>query len=144
MKKYKVKTRVGQEVTKIEINIRSNTDKYNSTSLYKEGVHINTLKIVYQTDRKIALNDNWITTLDRQKVGERKSEHWHYLEDIHVTIKTRETYFPNGIFGTIYTLEKQSTAINKLVKEMQLKVDKEYGFLSRINIESVVNDFLGQ
>ena len=139
--KYKLKTKIGQRVSKIEINIRSDADKQKDTSINKEGVHINNLKIVYQTRYKIALNDSWITKLDRQSAQGKKSSYWHYLEDTRVNIVTRETFFSNGIFGTIYTTGSISDAIKKLTKAMQVKVNKEYGFLANIDIEKIVSDF---
>jgi hypothetical protein len=127
MKKYKLKTKRGQTVFRIEINLRS--DQYNKTSLNPDGIYITELKIVHQTERKIALSDTWITTLDRQGINEKKDKYWHYLEDINISIKTMETYFANGIFATCYTLKNPKKIIEKMKHEIHLKVNREYGFL---------------
>lgn len=141
MKKFKLKTKVGQCVKKIRINIPSE-GRQGSGTLYKEGVFIDDLKIVHQTENKIALSDNWITTIDRQMDEERKSEHRNYFEDISVCIKTRETYFPNGVFATIYTLGNSGEAIEKLTAAMQRKVNKDYGFMFNLNIKDKVDLYL--
>lgn len=128
-KKYSLNTKIGQKVFKIEVNFRSAISRYHSSGIDKHGIYICELKIVHQTDRKIALSDKWITTLDRQKYKERKDRFWHYLEDISISIKTKETYFPNGIFATCYTLKDPLKVIEKIKKEIVKKVNSEYGFL---------------
>lgn len=142
MKEFKPQTRVGQEVHKICINIRSEKDKDNFSSLYEDGCHIEKLKIVHQTDRKIALSNLWITTLDRLEVGSRKESHNTYLNDSSVCIRINDTIFANGVFGTIYTTGKTKPAINKLVKKMQSEVDSKYGFLCNMDIEIIVDRFI--
>ena len=139
---FAINTKVGQRVTKVDINIRSISDNILISSSYPEGVHIKDLKIVYQTDRKMALNDIWITLIDRRRRGVKRSSYWHYFEDVNVAVRTNDTIFANGIFGTVYTLGKKEAAIKKLTKAMQAKVEKEYGFLSNINISEMVDKYL--
>ena len=143
-KKFKLQTKIGQKVHIIEIGIRADCDKHHSTNLYPDGVSINESKIVYQTFYKIALNTKWITLLERQKVDSKKESYNTYLEDSIVSIKTKESYFPNGIFGTIYTIGDTDKAIKKLTSDMQKKVNKEYGFMFNIDIASVVDEYLSK
>jgi hypothetical protein len=142
MEKYKLNTKIGQVVNHIEINIRADSDKNDTTSLYKEGIYIENLKIVYQTYHKIALDDTWITLLDRKKIDYRKERFYTYLEDCIVSIKTNETYFPNGVFGTIYTIGNTKTAIRKLGKAIEKEVNSRYGFLSKINVKELIDEYL--
>ena len=140
MKKYALKTKIGQKITLIEINIRSENSKNNTSSFNKDGIFVKKYKIVYQNRYKIAINDDWITTLNREKIGDKK-DGYNYLNECHVKIKTQQTYWPNGIFGEVYTLGEIDEAIQKLTQAMQDKIDEQYGFLQNINIESIVNSY---
>lgn len=125
----------------IEINIRSKGTTYTG-SYHKEGIHINEYKIVYQTDYKIALNNDWITVLDRAESGERKSSYKHFLEDLDVSIITKEDYFPNGIFASTFTIGDVNSAIKRLTKAMKAKVNSEYGFMFNLDIDRIVESFI--
>ncbi len=140
--KYKLKTKIGQRVSKIEIGIRAESDKHQSTSINKEGVFVGDHKIVYQTYWKIALNNKWITLLDRQRVDQKKESYNQYLEYPSVSVVTKESYFPRGIFGIIYTIGDSRKAIVKLIEAMQTKVDKEYGYMFNIDIGDIVEGYL--
>jgi hypothetical protein len=139
---FELKTVKGQKVTEIHINIRSDKDKLNKTSLDKEGVFITDHKIALQKRSRIALNDDYITIFDRNEKGEKKESYNRYIEHATVRIVTTETYFANGIFGTLYTLEDTKKGIKKLTLAMQKKVNSEYSFLNNIDIYSIVESFL--
>jgi len=139
--KFKQQTKIGQSVYKVELNIRDESSINNSSSFNQHGLFFEKLKIVYQTEHKIALNDRWITLFDRLKSDRKKESYCHYLEDINVRIVTKETYFPNGIFATMYTLEDPEKQVNKIKKAIQTKINKEYGFLRFCNIEQVIESF---
>lgn len=142
-KKYKLKTKIGQRVSKVTINIVSPEHKHKQCSLYPEGVFVKDYKIAYQSSRKTAINSTWITTFDRQEEGTRKDTSFNnYIESPCISIKTRETIFSNGIFGTLYTLGDSRKAIIKLTKAMQERVNKEYGFMFNINVGDIVEGYL--
>lgn len=135
---FKLETSIGQKVIMIKINIPNPEDEKTASGFRKEGVFTTSLKIVFQTLSKIALNDTYITRLDRLNKDERKENYKSCLEYPEVSISTRDTIFPNGIFGTIYTIGSEKRAKTKLIKAMQTKLDKELGFFSRINISDFV------
>ncbi len=139
--KFKLNTFIGQKVYHIEINIRDDKSKRNSTSLDKEGIFIKEFTIVHQTRRKTAISNEWISTFDRQKIGEKKESYNSYLNDPTVRIKTKETYFANGIFSTMYSLEDPKKAIKKIKKAIIEKINSEYGFLRFADIENIINSF---
>lgn len=141
MKKYKLKTRIGQTVYKIEVNVRASCPKYDTLS-YKDGVFVTAKKIIYQTDRRIALNDKYITVLDRQAIDDKKESYNHFIEYPSISIKTKETYFPNGVFGSMYTIGDPKKAIVKLTKAMERKVSKDYGFLFNVDVSGFVDNWL--
>lgn len=117
----------GQKVWKIEINTPTEVSKYGSSS-YQRGVHITEMEILGVSDYKIVLNDDWFTTLD--VVRDRRDKYHSYLDDINVIIKTKETYFPNGVFVSCYSSKKPTKRLlDKMVATACVKVDKEYGFL---------------
>ena len=114
--KYRNETKIGQPVWVVRINIHSSSNE--STSEWrKEGIIIKQLSIIHQTDRKIALSDEYITLLDRIEFGERKESYQSVLEDIIISFVSKETYFPNGIFATAYTLESPEKFIPKMKKQ---------------------------
>lgn len=134
--KYRNETKIGQPVWVVRINIHSSSNE--STSEWrKEGIIIKQLSIIHQTDRKIALSDEYITLLDRIEFGERKESYQSVLEDIIISFVSKETYFPNGIFATAYTLESPEKFIPKMKKQMLVHIEKEYGFLQKIDIDSL-------
>ena len=145
MKNEKIKfahqTKKGQSVYYIELNIRSKQDEMNTCVSYKSGLFIETLKIVHQTDRKIALSNEWLTVLDRKLEGSRTESYHNHLENVCVSVKTKETYFPNGIFASGYFLDNSDKSITIIKNKIVQKINKEYGFLRDINIEDVVKSF---
>ena len=127
--KFKVDTFIGQTVYDIEINVRADSDIGSSTSYHKHGIQIKELRIVHQTDYKIALSNDYITILDRQKENERRESYKHFLEEITVSIVTKETYFPNGVFCHVYSLKDPKKSLGKMKKDMISKIQSDYGFL---------------
>lgn len=140
-KEFVLKTKIGQIVNHIEINILAKGS--HETSLYKNGVHINPYKIVFQTNYKIALSNEWITILDRQHKGSRKDSFYHYLNEVDVYVRTKETYWPNGIFASCYTIEPIDKCIKSMVKAIKLKIS-EYSFLFDMNVDEVIDSYLNQ
>jgi len=136
--KFKLATKKGQIVYKIDINIRDENSSSCMTSCYPHGIIIKELKIVHQTQYKIALSDEWITLLDRQKEAQKKESYNHYLEEITVSVKTKETFWPNGIFAYCYTLDNPEKCLSKIKRKMIDQVNKDYGFLRLIDIESTL------
>jgi len=128
-KEFKHETKIGQKVFLISIGLYSDGNQ-KACTIYKEGVHIEELKIVFQTEYKIALNDKWITCLDRQEKDKRKDSIYSFIGYSSIFIKTKETYAPNGIFARIYVLGGVDKEIKKLKAEMVALVEKEYGFLA--------------
>jgi len=137
--KFKLQTKKGQTVYEIHINIRDNNTSCVS-SIYPHGIIIKELKIVHQTLYKIALSDDWITSLDRQRENQKKESYNHYLEDITVIVRTKDTFWPNGIFGHCYTLDNPEKCLTKIKRKMSDQVNKDYGFLRLIDIEKVLEN----
>lgn len=135
--KFKLETKKGQKVYRINLNILNGTS---TCSLHKEGLFVEELKIVHQTEYKIALNDKWISLLDRCRLDERKASYKRYLDEITVSIKTTETYFPNGIFCECYTIGNTENMIKRMKHEIINKIKKEYGFLSDSSTERKIYD----
>ena len=136
---FTLDTKIGQRVYEINLNVRSPESKYNSTSYHSDGCHIKELEIVYQTKYKIALSDDFITLLSREKKGEKKDKYYNYINDINVSIITKENYFPNGIFCKCYSLKNNKSVVNKMKKAMLDKIEKEYGFLFSSEIKNEIN-----
>jgi hypothetical protein len=137
---YTLDTKIGQKVYEINLNVRSPESKHNSTSYHSDGCHIEELEIVYQSKYKIALSDDFITLLDRQRKDKRKDSFYSYLDNIKVSIITKETYFPNGIFCRCYSLKNNKSVINKMKKAMLEKIEKEYGFLFSSEIKHQIKN----
>ena len=138
--KFALQTKIGQTVYHIGINLRSESSKNNSCSLYKDGIHIEALKIVYQTTHKIALSDKFISLLDRQHEGQKKESYLRFFNEISVSVKTRETYWPNGIFATCITTEDPEKCIKKMKRKIIETVSGEYGFLMSGNWIEQIED----
>ena len=68
-KEFAIKTEIGQKIWEIRINLPFNGV---GDSLYKHGIFVDELSIVYQTGYKLALSDEWITTLYRKEKGKKK------------------------------------------------------------------------
>lgn len=143
--KFTPVTKKGQQIFKVELNIFAPSTETRSWSSYKEGISVETLKIVYQTPRKIAMSDDWITTLERLKQGDKKESYGTYINEIVVRIKTKEDYFPNGVFCVVYSTEYSKKVIEKMESEIKKAINKEYGFLMGSDfdskLKSVVNNF---
>ena len=134
-KVFSLDTKIGQTVYDIKINIVPNARRSVIKSAFdSEGIFIEKLKIVYQTKSKIALSGNYIPVLDRRKLGEKSEFYKYFLEDISVSIKTKEDYFNNGIFAHCYTLQEPDKIIKKMTAKISEKVKSEYGFLANIDI----------
>lgn len=138
--KFKLNTKKGQIVYKIDVNIRSSESINCSSSMNKHGIFIDELKIIHQTPHKIVLSDPFVTLLHRQKEDQRKESYYHFLEEIYVSIKTKETYWPNGIFSTMYSLENPDKCIVKMKRKIINQINKDYGFLRFVDIESTIEN----
>lgn len=131
--------KVGQKVWKIQINKVINA----KSDLYKNGITIENYEIIGISKHKICINTNYFDTFYYlSEKGEKKCTYGRYLNEIEITIKTKEDYFGNGIFSNLYSTKKPSKAIlNKIVREISLKIDKEYGFLFG-EIKNELNGFV--
>ena len=118
-------THIGQSVYYIEVNILEDLTK---PSIYKEGIIIEPLKIVHQTSKKIALSDDYITTLDIPENG-KKEPCSTYLNEIYIRIESDETYWSNGLFCKVYSLDNSGATIDKILLDIAKKVKAKYGFL---------------
>jgi len=138
--KYKLETKKGQTVYYVELNIHSGEATRFNTGLYSEGLFVKEKKIAFQSKYKIALNDDFITILDRQFDDRKKESYQTYLEDINVCIKTKETYWPNGIFAHCYTIENPEKCIKNIKHRIISKIEKEYGFLYNMDFKQKIYD----
>lgn len=137
-KEYSIETEIGQKVWQIRINLPFDGK---GDFLYKHGIFIEELSIIYQTNYKIALSNDWITCLDRKEKGKKKESYQTYLDDLKISVKTKETYFPNGIFAIIYSTKEPTEALlNSFKKEIKQQVEKEYSFL--YNIDELLNNLV--
>ena len=117
---------VGQTIWKININKVVNAKSY----LCKSGVFIDEHKIIGISRYKICINDDWFSTFSFTEKGKRKESYNHYFDDTIISIRTKETYFGNGVFIKMFSTKKPTTKILiKMVAEASIKIDKEYGFL---------------
>jgi len=138
---FKIQTKKGQAVYRVDIGIRSNADMHKSTWTDAHGIKVKEYKIVHQTDRKIVLSDSYVTLLDRIQDGQKKETYHFCLEQGMVVIKTKETFFANGIFAYIYTVESPEKAIVKLRSAIKKKIATEYSFLFDINVDDIIDGF---
>ena len=136
---FKLETKKGQIVYDIEVNVRSEMDMNKRTDYHRQGIFVKELKIVHQTNRKIALSDEYITILDRQRKGDRNDSYNHYLGDINVYVVTKENYFPNGIFCSCKTIIDPKKQLEKMKREIVNKIEKEYSWLG--NVAQTIFDF---
>ena len=120
----KQETYIGQTVYKIGVNILE--DKY-KPSIYKEGVIIEELKIIYQTDLKIALSDEYITILSKDNGN--KSEYNTYIGELCIIVETDHKYWSNGLFCKIYTLDNSGEMIDSILSDIAKTVKTKYSFL---------------
>ena len=126
---FKIETDIGQTVYEIRINMPTTQS---DNSFDKEGIFIIEHKISFQTIRKIALNDNWITTFDRLQKGKRKESYNNAIGYSIISVKTHETYFANGVFGRLFTIDDPKKEIKRLKNEMAKEIQSKYGFLNGI------------
>lgn len=137
--KFALQTTKGQTVYRVAIGIRAALSMSNATTQYPHGIQVQKLKIVHQTKYKIALSDDWLTLLDRIQEGRKKESYHRCLESCEVSIVTRESYFPNGIFAHIYTTGDPQKAIGKMRTAIKKKVHHEYSFLQDMNVDSIID-----
>ena len=138
-KEFAIKTEIGQKIWEIRINLPFDGI---GDSLYKHGIFIDELSIVYQTEYKLALSNDFITILDRLEEGKKKESYCSYLDSLNVSVKIKETYSSNGIFAKIYSTKEPTEAlISDLKRELKQNVKKEYSFLYNIDnlLESLNN-----
>lgn len=138
--KFKHETKKGQIVYLISLNIFAQDSAGKQYYSYKEGLFVEELKIVHQTNHKIVLSDPYVTLLDRKKEADRSESYRHFLDDINVSVKTKETYFPNGIFCNCYTTESPEKIIKSMKHKIIIKINKEYGFLRDMDLERKIYD----
>ena len=134
---FSEKTKKGQIVNQININIHAPGSR--PCTLYPAGITVTPLKIVYQTNQKIALSDEWITILDRRKLGERKESYRRFLNDISISVKTTETYFPNGIFANCITNNNPSSVIKEMKKSILNYVHSKYSWMLTDEFQDKIN-----
>ena len=137
-----MKNKVSQKVWKIQINKVINA----KSDLYKNGVTIEEYEIIGVSEYKICINSPHFQTFSYLKSSGQRKDIWgDYLNEVNVSVKTKEDYFGNGIFSTMYSSKKPSKAVlNKIVKEINKKIDKEYGFLFngfKDELQSFVNNY---
>jgi len=140
MKEFELDTFIGQKVYEINIGIRADGSKCQCTSYHRDGIFIEEHQIVFQSPYKIALNDDYITILDRQELGKKGESYNYFLEKCSVSIITKENYFPNGIFGKLLTIGNVEKGIAKLKRKIISETNAQYGFL-KMNIEGILADY---
>jgi len=121
----KEEVKIGDLVYCIRINMPNGTPFLDCE---KEGIFIEKLKVVYKTDKKIALSDEWITKLDLLN-GSIRRPYYDYLEDVIVNIKSGEEIFSNGIFAKCYTTNEPDFVISKMKRKIIKEIEERYGFV---------------
>ena len=125
MSKYKAK----QKVWKVIIaKYKNEQSKY---SVHKDGINIEEQQILGISPYKIVLSNDWFTTLDNDdREGYRKDKKYYtYLDEISVSIRTSGFLEP-GVVATLYsTKSPDKKLLNKMVRETEKEINKEYGFL---------------
>lgn len=132
---------IGQKVWEIEIN-----NPVQERTYRRKGIKINELEIIGISQFKICLNDDWFTTLDKEKDGVRKDRSlYRYLNDVTVSIRTNNHILDDGVFAKYYSTKKPSkTILNKMAAEISNEIKNKYGFLlngASDEIWSIVRNF---
>ena len=119
---------VNQPVWHIEIN-----NAVDEKSYRPNGVSIKELKIIGVSPYKICLNNDWFTTLDLIREGDRKNRSiYHYMDNIHTSIRTKDNLLGNGVFISLYsTVKPTKSTLKRMVGHAANKIDKDFGFLLR-------------
>lgn len=125
MSKYKVK----QKVWKITISkYKEDHSKY---SVFQDGIQVQELQIIGISPYKIVLNNDFFTVLENDdREGYRKDKKYYtYLDEVSVSIRTSGFLEP-GVVTTLYsTKSPDKKLLNKMVRETEKEINKEYGFL---------------
>lgn len=125
MSKYKVK----QKVWKITISkYKEDHSKY---SVFQDGIQVQELQIVGISPYKIVLNNDFFTVLDNDdREGYRKDKkHYIYLDEVSVSIRTSGFLEPCVVTTLYSTKSPDKKLLNKMVRETEKEISKEYGFL---------------
>lgn len=125
MSKYKEK----QKIWKIEI--AKYKDVHSKYSIYQDGIKINQTEILGVSPYKIVLKTDFFTTLDNDdREGHRKDKNYYtYLDEISVSIRT-SGLLEHGVITTLFsTKAPDKKLLNKMVKETEKVINKDYGFL---------------
>jgi len=139
-KEFELNTFTGQKVYEINIGIRAESSKHQTTTYHRDGIFIEEHKIIFQTPYRIALDNDYIETITRLKKDGKVETYNSYLEKCNVSIITKEDYFPNGIFGRVLTIGKVEKGIAKLKKKIAQEVREKYGFLA-MDIEGILANY---
>lgn len=137
---FKLQTKKGQTVYYIKVNIRSEESLGRPSLSDEHGIFVKELKIVHQTNHKVVLSDEFVTVLDRMKKDQKKESYHNNLEDPKVYVKSKETYWANGIFSYMYSLEDPQKCISKMKRKIKDQINKDYGFLRFIDLEGVLEN----
>ena len=119
--------KLNQKIWHIEINNAVKEER----DWRPNGVNVKELKIIGISPYKVCLNNDWFTSLDYEKDGEKKDKSYKtYLDDVSVSIRTRDNVLGDGVFVSMYSTKEPSQKIlDRMVAKASNKIDKEYGFL---------------
>jgi hypothetical protein len=134
-----MKYAVNQPIWHVEIGKYKELPKY---SCQKDGIKIENLEILGVSKYKVALNDDWFTTVDNDdRENYRKDRSvYRYIDDINVRINTNNSLLGDGIFISLYSSKKPTKKLlNKMVVQASLEIDKNYGFLYKGAVSEIQN-----
>jgi hypothetical protein len=123
--KYEVK----QNIWIIKISKYKN--EYSKYSIYQDGITVDKTEILGISDYKIVFKDSFFTTVDNDdREDYRKDRKYNrYIDDIDVSIRVSGFLEP-GVFVSLYsTKQPDKKLLQKMVKEAEKVINKEYGFL---------------
>jgi len=100
-------------------------------SYRKKGIKVEELKVLGVSPYKAVLNNDFFTTVDMPREGQRKDRSLYtYFDDVRVSIVTEDRWSDKGVFLSIYSTKPPSNKIlKKMYAEMSLEIDKKYAFL---------------
>ena len=126
--------KVGQKLWEVKIN---NPKSGKSLGLYDEGCFVKEHKIIGISPYKICVDTPFFQTFSLNK-----STHDTMIDEVTVRIATNETFFPNGIFVTVFSSKKPTDSLfKKMISEATKKVSEKYGFLFG-NVEVELNEIV--
>lgn len=139
MKEYKV----SQKIWHIEIN--KFFEKPSSWSHRQNGIKIEELEIIGISKYRLCLNNDFFTTLDYEREGQRKDRSiYSYPDDINISIRTNDSILGDGVFTSLYSTKKPTKKLlERMAAATSVEIKKKFSFLrgASDDIYEMVDEF---